>query len=93
MYLGTNKLRVVLDSHPGRQDLVVRKDEQRKSLGKSFEHHLMWSVDGEQPDPRNVSGARLGREAGALQSVAEYFMERELTCTRLGELSVPKVEP
>src|SRR3569833_4736400 len=92
VYLGKDELGVVREPYPSDQQLVLGQDEQWQRLGQSFEHDLLWRVDGQQPDPRNVFGCRPGGKTGALEPVPENLVEGELSGNDMGEFDVRQVQ-
>ncbi len=83
----------MVEADAGGKWFVFRGDDQREGLGESFEHDLIGRVDRQQPHPRHVLTGADGGVAGALEAVAEDFMQRELAYAYLGEGGGAEVEP
>ncbi|GAA3972229.1 hypothetical protein GCM10023085_63210 [Actinomadura viridis] len=93
MEFGPDELVVEVEPGPRDQGLVVGGDEQWERLGQSLQEDLLWGVDGHDPYPWHVFVGCVVRPAGALEAVAEDFVEGELAGGDLGEARAAEVQP
>jgi hypothetical protein len=89
--LGSYELQVVIEPYPRDKRLILGRDEKRERLRQPFEQDLVRGVYGEDPNPPSIL-TRLSGITGALQGVAEHFVERELPRPYLGESCPAQVE-
>ena len=68
-------------------------NKQQDGLDQALEQHLVRQVHRRQPDPVNIAGRGMIGVGGALQAVAQDFMQDEMLESDLGERGLAGVEP
>ena len=68
-------------------------NKQQDGLDQALEQHLVRQVHRRQPDPVNITGSGMIGVGGALQAVAQDFMQDEMLESDLGERGLAGVEP